>query len=684
MHTMQTAILASCLLLTPALGRAEHNPLLPRPQQIRYGSGQLRIEGLSIRFASGPTTEDRFAADELASALRARAESPVPVVEGGPSRRAIVLRRTGSGPDLPQPDERPGPDSREAYTIKVSPEGGEIGASSSAGLFYGVQTLRQMVEGFGSETAIPEVEVHDWPSLAYRAVMMDMSHDELLTEKEVKRQIDFMARWKANQYYFYSEASIELEGFALLNPEGRFTREEVRRVIDYARQRHVDVIPCVELYGHLHDLFRVERYADLAVLPHGQDLNALDPRVMTLVGDWVGQLAQLFPSPFLHIGLDETYELEKSAQTAAGMAPGKIYLQHLTQVTHLAEKLGKHVVFWADMNILTANPEIIPGLPPGITGVPWHNGLMKDYSHYLAPLTARHIAEYASTSVYGYQHLFPDLNQTFAALDNLLRDAHQYGAAGLFLTLWSDDDLVLTRTSFPGVAYGMAGAWQSTPVARAEFFSDYARQMYAAAVAAEVAPALQALADSETRWQAVVGQRTGKMLWADTLTAANLKRAQEHREDSRQTRLLAEDAEEHLQRALALGGDPATLAASLVGARLLDYAGMKEIYAAEMAGYWEQMGTHPSKRDLEFYFGEICDVDHTSTADLMDATTELRAQHRRAWLAEYTPYRLGTATGKWDTEFQYWWKLQRRMQALLEAFHDGDTLPPLESFGSGN
>jgi hypothetical protein len=151
-HTMQSAILPACLLLTPALGRAEHNPLLPRPQQIRYGSGQLRVQDLSIRFASGPTAEDRFAADELASALRARAESPITVVEGWPSGRAIVLRRTGSGPDLPQPDERPGPDSREAYTIKVNLEGAEIGARSSVGQFHGVQTLGQMVEGSGSET----------------------------------------------------------------------------------------------------------------------------------------------------------------------------------------------------------------------------------------------------------------------------------------------------------------------------------------------------------------------------------------------------------------------------------------------------------------------------------------------------------------------------------------------------
>ena len=60
-----------------------------------------------------------------------------------------------------------------------------------------------------------------------------MSHGPLPREAEVDRQLDFLARWKANQYYFYNEASIELDGYPLLNPGGRFTREQVGRIIAY-------------------------------------------------------------------------------------------------------------------------------------------------------------------------------------------------------------------------------------------------------------------------------------------------------------------------------------------------------------------------------------------------------------------------------------------------------------------
>ena len=64
------------------------------------------------------------------------------------------------------------------------------------------------------------MEIRDWPSLAYRGTMVDMSHGPLPTEAEIKRQLDFLARWKANQYYLYSEASIELRGISAAQSRG--------------------------------------------------------------------------------------------------------------------------------------------------------------------------------------------------------------------------------------------------------------------------------------------------------------------------------------------------------------------------------------------------------------------------------------------------------------------------------
>src|ERR1035438_1920249 len=155
-----------------------------------------------------------------------------------------------------------------------------------------------MVEGSGPQAMLPAAEVRDWPALAYRGFMMDFSHGQLQRLSEIDRHIDLLPGFKANQYYFYSEASIEYEGYEVVNPDARYTRDEVRRGIEYARQRHVDVVPCMELYGHMHDLFRVEKFADL-LPPRRQDqFDPRNPPVLAVLEDAAAQTAKLFPSPW--------------------------------------------------------------------------------------------------------------------------------------------------------------------------------------------------------------------------------------------------------------------------------------------------------------------------------------------------------------------------------------------------
>ena len=193
--------------------------------------------------------------------------------------------------------------------------------------------------------------------------------------REIKRQIDFLARWKANQYYFYSEASIELRGYELVNPDARYSQEQIRRIIDYARVRHVDVVPTVELYGHLHDLFRIERYADLSLLPHSGEINPRNERTQALVADWVQQLAALFPSPWFHIGFDEPWELERAGSILGGVDPSSLYIERLKQTVELVEKAGKRPMFWADVqsgaHLFEKYPNLFSQLPKSVIAVPW-------------------------------------------------------------------------------------------------------------------------------------------------------------------------------------------------------------------------------------------------------------------------------------------------------------------------
>ena len=138
------ALVVFLLLLLVMPLQAVHKPLVPQPQHILYGKGRLALKGITISFWSSPAPEDRFAANELASALAEMIAEPVPVVSSRTPAGGIVFYRTGSMDALPGPDDRPGPESRESYTLHISDKRAEVRARSSAGLYYATQTIRQL------------------------------------------------------------------------------------------------------------------------------------------------------------------------------------------------------------------------------------------------------------------------------------------------------------------------------------------------------------------------------------------------------------------------------------------------------------------------------------------------------------------------------------------------------------
>jgi hypothetical protein len=690
MARTQFAALLLCMLVGNA-AYAVHNPLLPRPQQMQYGIGTVRLAGMKIAFSSTPSAEDQFAAGELSKYLEQPTGVQLPISSSSDSTAqgmAIVLDRVGATDQpLALPGDLPGPHSKEAYDLSVSEHGVRIHSQSSAGIFYGIQTLRQLVEGSGSDAVLPQVEIHDWPSVELRGTMVDISHGPLPTEKEIERQIDFLARWKENQYFLYTEDSIEMKGYPLLDPDGRLSQNEVRRIVAYGRQRHIDVIPNLDLYGHQHDLFRIEKYSGLSDEPHGTEFDPRNPKVMPLLTDWVNQFADLFPSPFVSIGFDETFQIEQATKASgAAAAPAGLFVKQLTDVTRLFQNRGKHVMAYDD--IMVKFPQIIPKLPPGLIAVAWYyTSEDPTYKRWLGPLIANHIPHVVQPGVMSYDNIAPDYNTTFENIDTFLAAGRHSGALGLINSVWADDAQLLFRMSLPGMAYGAAAPWQSEPMDRANFFSDYANVMYPSAIAPDIASALSNMSDAETDLQKVLGnEQTMFALWEDPFYPPHYKVLAAHQSDLRETRLHAEEAETSLFRAGSLGADPATVNSLMIGSELLDYAAQKFQTPVEMSELWSKLG--PRRPDSEGWWNnwgsQITYQDHSRVVDLMDRITDLRPAYRAAWLQEYTPYRLGSALGRWDAEYQYWRGVQQKLQEFDDSSHAGDILPPLEKIVEGS
>lgn len=655
----------------------QHNALLPQPRQITYGSGELSLKGLQIVLPANAATEDRFSAGQLSACLAQRSGWKMKIVSGPAAGPAITLVRTGGIDALPQPGEKAGLNSRESYTVAITSRGGEIRAKSSAGVYYGVQTVCQLAE---ANKTIPEVKLEDSPVTAFRGVMVDMSEGPLPTEQGIKRQIDFLARWKVNQYFFYSESSIELTGYGLLNPEARFSKDQIRSIVAYARERHIDVIPCLELYGHLHDLFRIEKYSALADFPHGGEFNPRDPQVMKVITDWASQFSEMFPSPFVQIGFDETWQIQQAAQKQGnGTTAVDLFAEQLGNVSRVFEQHGKTVMAWADMMVKYSG--IIAKLPPNIIAVTWwyEPAPDPDYKRWLDPLIQNRVPHFVAPGVNSWDEIYPDYNLTFANIDTLLAAGRRSGALGVMNTIWTDDAQMLMRLSWPGMAYGAVAAWRPVQSASTNFFADYSSQVYTPPVAHEVASALEELNASESHLQLAIGHDTMNRLWKDPFAPAVLKRCSEHQEDLRQSRLLAEEAQEHLNTASDLAHNAYNFDDLMVASQLLDYAGLKFLYGVEIDEQWRSLGLHPTKELVTKFVGGVTSQQHGKAADLMDMITALRPKYQQAWLAQYSAYRLGSALGRWDAEYEYWRQLQAKLQSFPGNYQVNSDLPPLQS-----
>jgi hypothetical protein len=114
---------------------------------------------------------------------------------------------------------------------------------------------------------------------------------------------------------------------------------------------------------------------------------------------------------------------------------------------------------------------------------------------------------------------------------------------------------------------------------------------------------------------------------------------------------------------------------------MLDYLGMKQLYAVELADFFRRAGPRPNEKEAYLCVHlEGSSQNHSRVGDLMDTITSLKSDYEQVWRLEWTSYRLGSALGRFDAEYEYWRSLQARMESFVNHYKEGDVLPPLDSF----
>jgi hexosaminidase len=276
----------------------------------------------------------RFLANELRRATGG--EFPVaPTTGKKPARGQIRLTLKGADAGL----------GDEGYTLSTGPEGVVIRARGQAGLFYGAQSLLQLVppDARGSAVEIPGVDIRDQPRFKWRGLMLDVSR-HFFSKAEVEQLLDAMARYKLNRFHWHLVDDqgwrIEIKkyprltetgawrqsiGFGLdaksstaYGADGRYggyyTQDDIREVVAYARKRHIMIIPEIEMPGHSSAALMVHPELSCTGGPFTTDLpggvfNGIycvgNDASYAFVQDVLAEVFDLFPGPYIHIGGDE-------------------------------------------------------------------------------------------------------------------------------------------------------------------------------------------------------------------------------------------------------------------------------------------------------------------------------------------------------------------------------------------
>lgn len=311
-------------------------------------------------------------------------------------KQMLFLLITPKTPQLPSP---------ESYTLSVTSQRIEIRATSGAGLFYGMQTLLQLMQPAGTGSySVASVEIEDTPRFAYRGLMLDVSR-HFSTKEFIKKQIDALAYYKINRLHLHlTDAAgwrLEIKKYPLLTDfaawrtdptwkkwwnggrkylrydepgasGGYYTQNDIREILEYARQHYITVIPEIEMPSHSEEVLAAYPQLSCSGEPYkNSDFCVGNEETFTFLENVLTEVMELFPSEYIHVGGDEA---GKSAWKTCPKCQKRMKDEHLANVDELQSYLihriekflnnhGRRLLGWDEI--------LQGGIAPNATVMSW-------------------------------------------------------------------------------------------------------------------------------------------------------------------------------------------------------------------------------------------------------------------------------------------------------------------------
>lgn len=466
-------VTATVLLISPSLLRAgtQNVPdttlrLIPTPQHVVRTKGRFVFsrdvklflgnrKDQQDQFAAGQLTEEVQAELKLRIALTAAARGKLIMIGQLPASK--TLQKEVKAAKLVIPAEL----GSEGYIVHVAPSKILVVANAPAGVFYGVQTLKQLIRSNRDGNALPCVTIVDWPSLRYRGWMDDISRGPIPTVPYLKDVIQKMAEVKQNFFTLYTEHVFRLKSHPEIAPADGLTSEEVAELTAFAQQHHIEFIGNAQSFGHMEHMLQSPFYNKIKENP-----SVVTPAVeetYRFLKDEYDEIVPSYKSDLFHINCDEVYGL--------GTGPGKqlvdsigmpaVYAYHINRINDLIKPYKKRILMWGD--IAADNPEIIGQLPKDLVIISWGYHPAESFESAILPFKKTGFDFMVAPGVSCWNEVWPNMSTAVVNISNYVRDGARLGTMGVMNTAWDDDGENFFSYNWHGLLWGAECSWKPAP-----------------------------------------------------------------------------------------------------------------------------------------------------------------------------------------------------------------------------
>ena len=357
----------------------------------------------------------------------------------------------------------------EGYHLTILPDQVRIVAHDEAGAFYVAMTLRQVARQVTGSRELPCLRIEDWPDFPHRGLHLDISRDRVPTMETIYSLVDMLAEWKINQLQLYTEHTFAYRNHReVWDGWSPVTGEEVLALDAYCRERHIELVPNQNSFGHLAKWLVHPRYRHLSERPEDPflpgfgvygTLSPVDPGSIPFLAELYDELLPHFSSRQFHVGCDEArIGGSRSKEICEQRGRGRVYLEFVLKIYDLVQRRGHTMQMWGDL--IAHHPEVATEVPEGIIALMESYNSDDPLSEWVKVASNAGIPFYVSPGTNTWNSIAGRTDNAISNMWNAAENGLTYGAIGYLNTDWGDNGhWQHLPISFVGFAYGAAVSW---------------------------------------------------------------------------------------------------------------------------------------------------------------------------------------------------------------------------------